>query len=274
VAAVVAIRRRDPLIVVPLAVVGGGLAFDLAGYLNNSIIWAFRYMIATVPLAVLLTGVILAASPSRRAADGVRPTMGASARHSATGTPRRPAVRHGWVVGVVGVIVALVALGPSIPATAAGMFNPAVGSEELQELGYVFHHPLTAVDRIDKQHFAAIQSISAYLAGLRLPEGDILVDNSSGCVPEVITTVPDPKIFVIPNDRDFQRALADPLTFHVHFIIVPPPTGANLNTATLRAYPNLYVSGAGFTEEVHQFRAQGLCPAFRMYRVVGHPGVD
>jgi hypothetical protein len=175
------------------------------------------------------------------------------------------------MVSAVGALVAVVALGPSVPTTAGGMFNPVVGFEELQELGYVFHRPLTAADRIDKQHFATIQTISGYLIGLHLPDGDLLVDNSTICVPEVITTVPNPKIFVIPNDRDFQRSLADPLTFHVHYILVPPNTGLNMNTATDEAYPNLYSTGAGFAREVHQFPARGLCPALRLFRVVGHP---
>jgi hypothetical protein len=258
VAVVMAWRRRDPLVLVPIAVLGGGLAFDLGGYLTNSIIWSFRYVIATIPLEVLLVGVILAAARER--APGPPETVSPSARRWRPG-----------MLSAVGVIVAVVALVPSVPATAAGMFNPQVGVEELQELGYVFHQPLTAQDRVNKQHFAAIQVISNYLADLHLPDGDVLIDNSSGCVPEVITTVPDPRIFVIPNDRDFQRSLADPLTFDVHYILVPPPTGLNVNTATNKSYPSLYGTGDGFAEEVHQFPAYGLCSPFRLYRVVGHP---
>jgi hypothetical protein len=270
-ALLVAWHHRDPLVLVPIAVVGGGLAFDLAGYVTNSIIWSFRYFIATVPLEVLLVGVLLAATREQMA------TRSQSAGDPAP-TPVDPASAIDrerrwtpWMISAAGILIAVVALGPSVPATAAGMFNRNVGVEELQELGYVFHHPLTAADRVDKQHFATVQSISRYLAGLRLPEGDILVDNSSECVPEVITTVPDPKIFVIPNDRDFQRSLADPLTFNVHYIMVPPSSGIDVNTATNRLYPTLYDTGAGWARQVHQFPKRGLCPAFRLYRVVGHP---
>jgi hypothetical protein len=258
-ALITAWRRRDSLVLVPVTVLGGGLAFDLAGYLTHSTFLWFRFFIATVPLEVMLVGVLLAASPSRRRggpANAARPVGGRW----------RP-----WVVSAAGVAVAIVTLAPSIPTTAAGMFNPVIGSEEVQELGYVFHRPLSAQDRIDKQHFATIQQISAYLARLHLPEGDLLVDNSSGCVPEIITTVPDPKVFVIPNDRDFQRALADPLTFHVHYILVPPASGIDVNTATARTYPTLYGTGAGFADLNHQFPGRGLCPPLRLYRVVGHP---
>jgi hypothetical protein len=255
-------RRRDALVFVPITVVGGGLAFDLVGYLTNSTFLWFRFFIATIPLEVMLVGVLLAAPAIRR--SGVSPDALSHARGR-----WRP-----WVVSAAGVAIAVVALAPSIPTTAAGMFNPAIGSEEVQELGYVFHRPLTAQDRIDKQHFAAIQTISAYLVRLHLPEGDLLVDNSSGCVPEIITTVPDPKVFVIPNDRDFQRALADPLTFHVHYILVPPASGIDVNTATTKTYPSLYGTGAGFADLAHQFPGRGLCPPFRLYRVVGHPSTS
>jgi hypothetical protein len=252
-------RRHDALVFVPITVVGGGLAFDLVGYLTNSTFLWFRFFIATIPLEVMLVGVLLAAPALR--GSGVSP----HALSHAVGRWRP------WVVSAAGVAIAVVALAPSIPTTAAGMFNPTIGSEEVQELGYVFHRPLTAQDRIDKQHFAAIQTISAYLVRLHLPEGDLLVDNSSGCVPEIITTVPDPKVFVIPNDRDFQRALADPLTFHVHYILVPPASGIDVNTATTKTYPSLYGTGAGFADLAHQFPGRGLCPPFRLYRVVGHP---
>ena len=41
-------------------------------------------------------------------------------------------------------------------------------------------------------------------------DGQIVVDNFSTCIPSVITMSPNPDIFVIPNDRTFQRTLDDP----------------------------------------------------------------
>jgi hypothetical protein len=256
------IVRRDPLVLVPIAVVGGGLAFDMASYLTNNIIWSFRYMIATVPLEMLLVGFILAAAPIREAASG--------------GSRRRMALSRAkegrpWIVSAIGVLVAVVTLGPSVPATAEGMLHPVLGFQEIEEVGYVFHHPLTKQDRVDKDHYPDILSIADYLGRLRLPDQDVIVDNSSECVPEIIVNVPNPKMFVIPNDQDFQRSLADPLTFHVHYILVPPDTDLNINATTDKTYPSLYQTGDGFAQEVHQFPAGGVCTAFRLYRVVGHP---
>ena len=272
-AAITAWRRRDPLVLVPLTVVGGGLAFDLVGFLAHSVFFLFRYYIAAVPLEVLLVGVILASTREQiRERSLALPSSREPTDDPTLAVARRELRRRARILSVVGMAVAVVALAPSIPATAAGMFNPVIGSLEVQELGYVFHHPLSAQDRIDKAHFATIQNISGYLAGLHLPEGDVLVDNSSGCVPAVITTVPDPRIFVIPNDRDFQRSLADPLTFHVHYILLPPSSSVDVNVATVKTYPTLYDTGDGFARLVHTFPARGLCPAYRLYRVVGHPG--
>ena len=44
-AVVVALKRRDPRVLAPLAVLGGALGFDVLGYLHNSIAPWFRYFI-------------------------------------------------------------------------------------------------------------------------------------------------------------------------------------------------------------------------------------
>jgi hypothetical protein len=277
VALVMAWNRRDPLVLAPLTIVGGGLAFDLAAYPTNSIIWSFRYIIAAVPIEALLVGVVLSAVPNRKTALGPHQGIFTPAAHARVNTQRRepmtPAQR--WLASVVGVMVAVIVLSPSIPTTMAGMSNKMVGWQESQELGYVFDRPLTKADLADKQHYPTILRMSHYISGLHSPDGNIVVDNSSQCIPEVITNVPNPKVFVIPNDRDFQKVLADPLTFHAHYIIVPPSTGTNVNTATVKAYPTLYDTGAGFATMVHQFNPSGtgLCPTLRLYRVTGHPNL-
>jgi hypothetical protein len=272
IALLVAWRRRDPLVLIPLSVVGGALLFDVVGYLSGSIIWSFRYFIASVPTEMLMVGVILAAVPKRTLAGTQWVSYRARTRGSRApqggGATSRPRPR---LVSLLGVGVAAVVLVPSIPASAAGMFNPNVGVEELREVGYLFENPKTSADRADQQHFAAIMTLTNYIAGMHMPNGDVLVDNFTGCIPQVITSVPNPKVFVIPNDVDFQRVLADPLTFHTHYILLPPSSGLNVETATAKAYPTLYEDGAGFATMVHQFPAEGLCSAFRLYRVTGHP---
>ena len=78
-----------------------------------------------------------------------------------------------------------------------------------------------------------------------------------------------PKLFVIPNNRDFQRILADPIAFHTRYLLVPDPA-TNEPGQLNQTYPSLWRTGAGFTKMVHQFRAQSACPDYRLFHVLGH----
>jgi hypothetical protein len=86
----------------------------------------------------------------------------------------------------------------------------------------------------------------------------------------LITTIEQPKLFVIPNDRDYQRILADPISFHTQYILEADPRGQAPTDLGLQ-YPDLWSKGAGFTKLVHQFPKRGVaCPALRLYLVIGH----
>jgi hypothetical protein len=271
-AVVFSVRRRDTLILAPVMVIASGLAFDLAAYVSGGIIWSFRYFIAAVPLDVMLLGIVLAAAPSHLP-DEI-PATRESLRQ-----PARAGRGGGWArLGPAAALTALafVLLAPSLPATAAGMFNPRVGYEETRLLGFVVHSKLSRTDRGYSQNFQWSQDLSSYIAGLGLPTGDVVVDNSSPCIPAAIVISPNPRVFVIPNDRDFQRILADPITFHTRYILVPPPVGQGTLTATDRLYPALYssgedTSGQRFATLAHTFADRGgACPEFRLYRVTRH----
>jgi hypothetical protein len=253
-------RRRDALALVPLAIVGGGLAFDVFGFFSGSLLWSFRYMIAAVPLEILLVGVLLAKRTKRE--------------HTPARQPRSSVVRR-RLAAIAAAGVALVLIGPSVPATAAGMWNPHVGWQEMQLMGWsVFHRNLSPLERDFGQHYQHIRELSNYVSNMNLPEGQIVVDNFSQCIPETIVNVADPAVFVIPNDRDYQRILADPLAFHVHYILVPNPVGTNSETTTVRAYPTLYRDGAEFAKLVHTFHVGPDCgSSYRLYRVLRHPNI-
>ncbi len=259
VAVVVATRRRDMRIFAPLAVLGGALGFDVLALLHNDIEPYYRYFIVTIPLEVLLVGSI-AASLTTVVNAGPRNSTSAT-RMSMNGTVLRSA-------GAVLLVVVLA--GPTIITTAAAMFNPAIGTEESQQLGVVFEsHPSASVRQFEKR-FPTILSLSSYFSSLNLPDGDIIVDNSSRCVPEMITTSSQPKLFVIPNDRDFKRELSDPLTFHAHYILEPNPTQVPV-TAPNITYATLWKTGDGFAKSVRQIPARGTCPEFRLFKVIRHP---
>ncbi len=88
------------------------------------------------------------------------------------------------------------------------------------------------------------------------------------CVPFLVTNMTEPRVFVIHNDRDFQRVLADPLTFHAHYLLVG--LGIN-NDAILDQYPN--VGTASWVKLVHTFKfpTGDFCDGYRLFHVVGHP---
>jgi hypothetical protein len=149
------------------------------------------------------------------------------------------------------------------------MFNQNIGSEEVQELGFIFlKHPDKA-QLAWKGRYPAVLALGDYLAGRHFPNGDIVIDNSTQCVPEMLVTVKQPRLFVIPNDRDFQRVLADPISFNVHYILEPDPASTPITAPNL-LYPALWSTGAEFTKMVHQIPARGSCPEFRLFHVLRH----
>ncbi len=274
-ASIAAVRRRDLLVLVPVTVVASALAFDLVAYVSGGIIWSYRYLIATLPLEVLLVGVVLASSPARTLKGAIRP-------RELSNAGARPRGLRGWDVrrvrpGVLTVVI-IVLFGASIVTATAGMFNPRVGVEESRNLGFVVHGTGSKVDRGYADDFQRSQNIASAVSSLRLPDGDVIVDNSSPCVPLAIVLSPNPKVFVVPNDRDFQRILADPITFHAHYILVPPSNEGSL-LATTRQYPELYdrgqdTAGQRFATLARSFAGSGGCPAFRLYRVTAETPVS
>ena len=74
---------------------------------------------------------------------------------------------------------------------------------------------------------------------------------------------------MIPNDRDFERILADPITFNAHYILEADPAEAP-ETATNIEFPALWSTGGEFTKMVHQFPVAGTCPEFRLFHVLHH----
>jgi hypothetical protein len=260
IAIVVALWRGDPRLMVPIAVLGGALGFDVLSLLSNSILAFYRYFITALPLGVLVVGSIFATLP----AFAMRP----KARDS--DPARELTVRGHRLVRLGTIAVCLAILISTTVFTTRAMFNPNIGTQETQALGFIFHKHPDAVDRTTEATYPDVLHIGGYLAGLNLPNGSIVMDDAVACVPDVITTISQPKLFVIPNDRDFQKILADPLTFHAKYILEPNPKQTPV-TAPNIAYPTLWNTGAGFAKVVKEFPATGGCAQLRLFRVFAHP---
>ena len=247
-AVVVAYRRRDPRMLAPLTVLGGALGFDMVSYLGNGIQDYLRYWIVALPLGILLLGCLVSAVQNPRRAPGEE-TLGPRPSHSR--------VR---LLGVLtAVCLVLVVMIPTTVFTGSSMFDAQIGGEETSQLAYIFKSHPTAGDLAYPDAYPQSLALARWFDDRHLPNGDVVVDNSVGCMPIVIVTSSQPKLFVIPNDRDYQRILADPITFHTHYILEADPASFP-NTPMNFQYPGLWRSGAGFTRMVHQFPAARCVP--------------
>jgi hypothetical protein len=260
VAVLIATRRRDVGILAPIAVVGGALAFDLLAYINNSIQPWFRYFICAVPLESLLVGSFFVTLPAllNKPASSRRP-LGA---------------RRQRLVAACFALTALVVIVPTNVTTILGMSKPKIGYEETQNLAFIFNKHPSASEAQAPHTYPAMQHIVDYFRQNVHSTGQVIVDNFSVCVPMMIAMSSNPTIFVIPNDRSYQRTLDDPLTFRAHYILDPDPVGLGSLATTNVQYPNLWKNGGGFTALVHKFPSSGACPEFRLFRVTRHPNPE
>jgi hypothetical protein len=244
-AGIYAFRHWDLRVLAPLAVLGGGLLFDMAAFPTGKTSWSYRYYISAVPLDVLLAGAAIAA-----VAGGSLPLQ------------RLPAGRS----AAAGVL-ALLLVGPSIFTSAVAMDKPTIGFQEHAVLGIVFSpHHLDATQRAQSEVFSHVAAADRYINSLHLKSGSIVIDTASPCVPDLIVQAKHPKVFVITNDRDFERILANPTGFGAHYLVAPNPGIEGLD-AVDREYPTLYATGGGFAKQIHQFNLP-YCGTYRLFHLI------
>ena len=255
---VVVLVRRDFRLLAPAAMLGGALASDVVLYLKGGITTGFRYFILALPLEVLLVGGLAAAILSQRSIQ----TIEFLAPQNTNRAER--ALR---IAAALALIVAIMI--PTTIATGAAMFNPKIGVYESQQLGFIFHASPSKSDIQHRNNYAWVLTMGSWLTRRHFSDGNVVVDNFASCISQLVTTSDQPKLFVIPNDRDFQRILADPISFHTHYILETDPNSGPPTAVSLQ-YPNLWNTGAGFTKMVHSFPSRAECPAMRLFRVLHH----
>jgi hypothetical protein len=254
---VVAIARRDARILAPMAILGGGYAADLILFLKGDLTASFRYFILAFPFAVFLVGALIAAIQKQGPAPekAINPQ-----RVSRTG--------RGFSRTAAAVMLVAAIMVTTFFTTWSAMLNPNVGTYEEAQIGWIFRAHPNATDIASKNSYNWVLAMGDWFTSRHLPDGDVLTDAAS-CMSNLIVTIAQPKLFVIPNDRDYQQILADPISFHTNYILEADPQGqAGTDLAT--QYPNLWSTGAGFTKMVHQFPNRSACPEFRLFRVLGH----
>jgi hypothetical protein len=272
----------DQRILAPLAIIGGPVAFSVVAFLAGSTVGFLRYEIAAIPFLLVLAGVLLTRQrPVQRLKLGASwtaavgrarvrlaerlPGIGPWRRRAAevAGIARSLGPRRGWSVVLaptLGVLVAA-AVAVSLPTGLATMRHPLIAREEADALRSILgNDPPT----LDPSYVLAAhrdsRAVAAAIDALDLSTGTVLLDSATGN--PIVLQSAHPDWFVITPDRDFERVLADPLTFGVRYLVV---TRSPLD-ALYRAYPALYASGGGFATLVGDFNERGA-GGWRLYRI-------
>lgn len=251
VALVFAVFNRDNRVLAPVVVLGSVLSFDVVAFVSGNSFGWLRFVITVVPLTVLLAACIPAArvpAPLRRPRN---PLVGASVT----------AARLGLNAILACGAVALVA--PSLPSTWHTMLSHRYGREEARDVTAIFYPKQAQPGDIEALNSLHVERhVAAYIDRMHLPNGSVLTD--SGDAFGVLMATRDMKTFTITSDLDFERAVADPPRFHIHYILVPAHAYYDAIEA---AYPGIYDNGAGFTVVVHEWKGYGYSPSWRLLKV-------
>jgi len=248
-AAIVAdIRRRTMAMLAPLSLLGGILVFTIASTAKGQTFGWLRLYITGIPLTFVAVGLLLGPLEASRRTNSVRRRV-ASPRMRMT---------------VTCIAAALLVL-PSFATTAWAISASDIGREDHLHLEYVFNRRSTSPDRYVLDSVARLASMFNHM---NLPSGSILVDTIAPCVPYIYLAVDHPKVFIITNDRDFQKTLADPSAFHVRYMLAEPAVGIGGTDSLNQAYPGLYDNGGGVATLAFQLTNTGECPPFRLYKVL------
>ena len=99
--------------------------------------------------------------------------------------------------------------------------------------------------------------------GLLDPEHKlVLIDTFEGF--SIVVSSPDPNLFVVTSDIDFEAALSDPQAYHIAYFMVPMPEGVGKLDAVNRRYPGFWKNGDGFARKVADL---GTAIHWRLYRI-------
>lgn len=219
-ATVISVARRRALELIPLAFPGAVLLFHIYMLYELQTYGEFRYYCYSLPLGIVAAGLVIAGLPRARTRRG-----------------------HWWRRVTLGVILSATAL--SLPSTLLAMNTYAIGRQEQPLLALVRGHPTA---RTALGQWRNEQAMAAYVDGLRLGNGRVLLDTTAGFAIDLFSQ--QPKQFIIPSDHDFQATL-DQLGQFPGYVLVSRQKGhESLFIAT--RYPALLSNGASWAHLQHQ----------------------
>ena len=230
--AVLAIRKRNPVLLVFIAVFGSVTAFAwLMLLMRLTFGWA-RFQITIIPLTALLAGAVIGMLfPQTTTCSQARPTDKCASR------PWRP------IIATAGVLLAVAV---AIPTQARLLVDPTLNlrAEEADLVSALLYPDRHYSDRPgseqNRQRWVAEREIAAWLDRRDPGEGTVLIDSAYGYA--IILSSANPRQFVITSDRDFQTSVDDPRSNGIKYIVVQAEKPAD---AVQVRWPTLFADGAG-----------------------------
>ncbi len=161
-------------------------------------------------------------------------------------------------------------LGISNVLCAQLLMDPEIGREQQPAIvAAITNSPIT-YDSGFPDAMAAGPTLSREVVALDTDNGHILCDSAT-CFP-IVLTAPNPKLFVVTSDRDFEAAAAQPLVYHVEYFLVPAPAYIGAFDQLNILYPTLYAGGGGFATLVGTVGDGRQIGTYRLYRITGPTG--
>ena len=259
-ALVLAWRRRDPEVIVPIVLFGSVLGAQTLLYMMGSTFPFLRFYLAVVPLCFVLAVLI---SPRERAVVSRRPGRGA-APEIAQGQPK-------YAGPTIMLVIALVLLLGSTAVTFVAMGSARLASLEHSIASVIIPGRQDPAEQAILRTFGAERRIADYLDDLDLPDGSVLADTVLAF--GVVTASDNPKQFVITSDTDFVKILNNPSESGVEYILTVPNEERGVADAINRRYPTMYETGSGgIGALVIEVENDGgtVPPNWRLYRLTGN----
>ncbi len=143
-------------------------------------------------------------------------------------------------------------------STTYAMLNPTIGKEENNLISVLISsQPVTADE---SGSYAVAKSVNQFIIENNKDNGLILIDFFRGFA--IILAADDPDIFVKTQDKDFKKALKEPIEFGIEWILVPKlEKPLQQNEWMYRMYPGIWEDPPSWLVMVKDFGA------WRIYKV-------
>ena len=184
---------------------------------------------------------------------------------------------RGLAISRSGALLMVAVLGASNVATAMVLADPSIAFQEAPLMSAVATGQ--TIEQVTARTPNIYVSYGGAAYGAAILKGVLQLDQDHGliacdsldCFP-IVLNAPNPEMFVVSSDRDFEGALAQPTVYHVEYFLVPQGAVGGPDRLNI-VYPGLYSSGGGFSKLVGTITAGSIGgPSWRLFRIIGPTG--